>query len=85
MAFEWKNNQNGVDDVLAEDINDIAREVLRLGGNTYTKEEVDALLANIDLSNYYTKGEIDTLVGDIDTVLDGIIAIQNELIGGESE
>ena len=40
--------------------------------------------ANVDLSNYYTKAEIDTMIGDIDVALDGVIAIQNELIGGES-
>lgn len=39
---------------------------------------------NVDLSNYYNKTEMDTQIGDIETALDGIIAIQNELIGGES-
>lgn len=40
-----------------------------------------------DLSNYYTKLEteeyIDAKIGDIETALDNIIAIQNQLIGGE--
>ena len=39
--------------------------------NYYTKGEVDATIANIelgvvDLSNYYTKGEVDTAIGNID-------------------
>ena len=33
----------------------------------------------------YNKEEIDTKIGDIETVLDSIIAIQNELIGGDTE
>ena len=38
---------------------------------------------DVDLSNYYTKEEINTQIGDIETALDAIIAIQNELIGGD--
>lgn len=37
-----------------------------------------------DLSDYYTKKETDNKIGNIETALDGIIAIQNTLIGGDS-
>ena len=53
----WTDKVDGVDDVVAKDINDIAHSVISL-------EETN---------------------GDIDTALDGIIAIQNSLIGGENE
>jgi hypothetical protein len=53
----WTDKVDGVDDVVAKDINDIAHSVIAL-------EETN---------------------GDIETALDGIIAIQNSLIGGESE
>lgn len=38
----------------------------------------------VDLSDYYTKSEINEQIGDIETALDGIIAIQDSLIGGDS-
>ena len=41
--------------------------------------------ADVDADNYYTKEETDEMfgdaLGDIETALDGIIAIQNELMG----
>lgn len=40
---------------------------------------------SVDLSGYCTKEEMNETVGNIETALDSIIAIQNELIGGESE
>lgn len=54
----------------------------------YTKAEVDDKFLNIqlpevNLENYYTKEETDLMLGDVETALDGIIAIQNALIGGE--
>lgn len=36
-----------------------------------------------DLSDYYTKEEVDETIGDIEIALDSIIAIQEELIGGD--
>jgi hypothetical protein len=51
----WTDKIDGVDDVLAEDINGIAHAVI-----------------DIEIAN-----------GDIDAALDGIIAIQNTLIGGD--
>ena len=35
--------------------------------------------------NFYKKNEVEDALGDIETALDSIIAIQNTLIGGESE
>ena len=44
---------------------------------------------DVDLSDYMTEEEvkayIDTQLGDISSALDNIIALQNSLIGGESE
>ena len=56
--LNWKNKQDGVDEVLAEDINNIANELI-------------ASQISI-LNDYYTKTEIDTLIGDIETLLGGI-------------
>jgi hypothetical protein len=78
MALKWEDKQNGVDEILAEDINLIANAVVDL------QEDFENLVTpDIDLSNYYTKPEIDQKIGNIETALDNIIAIQNELIGGE--
>ena len=46
---------------------------------TYNKNEVDAALANIDLSDYYKKSEIDALLGDVDSILNEI----NAILGGD--
>lgn len=76
--LEWVNKVDGVDDVLAEDINSIANAVIKL------EEDVSNIeVPDVDLSNYYTKPEVDDMVGNIETALDNIIAIQNTLIGGE--
>lgn len=41
-------------------------------------------IGNIITDTYATKEELNTAIGDIETALDGIIAIQNELIGGNT-
>lgn len=54
--LEWVNKVDGVDDVLAEDINNIANAVIKL------EEDVSNIeLPDTDLSNYYTKPETDDL------------------------
>ena len=85
MVLKWKDKQDGVDEILAEDINVIAKAVIE------TQEELENLeTPDVDLSNYYTKNEvyskeeINEQVGDIETALDGIIAIQENLIGGDT-
>lgn len=76
--LEWVDKVDGVDDVLAEDINNIANAVIKL------EEDVSNIeLPDTDLSNYYTKQEVDDKIGYIDVALDEIIDIQNALIGGE--
>lgn len=52
-------------------------EVPVLKGDDYILTDED----KVEIANIVTQSEI---VGDIKTALDGIIAIQNELIGGES-
>ena len=82
----WKDKIDGVDDVLAEDINDIAKAVIELEteegesdlSNYYTKEETDKKLSEVtvDLSDYYTKDETDTrlteILGEISQGLDDL-------------
>lgn len=68
MALNWKDKQDGVDEILAEDINLIANAVIE------TQKELNGL-----------KVAVEAQIGDIETALDGIIAIQNELIGGDNE
>ena len=36
--------------------------------NTYTKPEVEALISNINLTEYYAKNEIDTSLSDYSTI-----------------
>lgn len=85
MVLKWKDKQDGVDEILAEDINVIAKAVIE------TQEELENLeTPDVDLSNYYTKNEvyskeeINEQVGDIETALDGIITLQENLIGGDT-
>lgn len=85
MALKWKDKQDGVDEISAEDINAIAKAVIE------TQEELENLeTPDVDLSNYYTKNEvyskeeINEQVGDIETALDGIITLQENLIGGDA-
>jgi hypothetical protein len=79
MALQWIDKQDGIDEILAEDINAIANAVIE------TQKELENLeTPDVDFSNYYTKEEIDDKIGDIETALDSIIAIQNNLIGGDA-
>ena len=79
MALQWKDKQDGIDEILAEDINVIAKAVIEV------QEELEDLeTPDVDLSNYYTKEEIDNKFGDIETALDGIITLQENLIGGDT-
>lgn len=85
MALKWKDKLDGVDEILAEDINAIAKAVIE------TQEELENLeTSDVDLSNYYTKNEvyskeeINEQVGDIEAALDGIITLQENLIGGDT-
>ena len=60
MSFKnaWTNKVDGVDDVLAEDINNIAEELIRVGKKADETPE-------IDLSDYYTKTEVDSKFGGV--------------------
>jgi hypothetical protein len=48
-----------------------------------TTEYVDKAISNVDLTGYAKESYVDEKIGNIETALDGIIAQQNELIGGE--
>ena len=74
----WKDKIGGVDVASAEDINEVAHAVIDL-------EEIDTEMSdtsNNAVQNKVIKNYIDESIGDIDTALDGIIEIQNSLIGG---
>ena len=60
MSFKdaWTNIVDGVDDINAEDINNIAEELIRVG------EKADET-PEIDLSDYYTKTEVDSKFGGV--------------------
>jgi hypothetical protein len=60
LKNEWVDKVDGVDDVVAKDINGIAHAVIAL------------------------EDDRENTIGNIETVLDAIIAIQNELIGGDA-
>lgn len=48
------------------DVNNLLATLL---ADYYTKEEIDALLSNIDLSYYYTKEQVDTLISSLEDQL----------------
>lgn len=80
LKDKWKDKVDDVDDVLAEDINSIAHAVIDL-------EEIDTEMSdtsNNAVQNKVIKNYIDESIGDIDTALDGIIAIEEQLIGGDN-
>lgn len=62
-------------------------KTLTVNGQTYTVADPDA--AHIDDSSTapdktWSAEKLSATLGDVETALDGIIAMQNELIGGES-
>ena len=50
------------------EVDAIGDELSALILNTYTKPEVEALISNINLTDYYTKTEIDTTLSDYSTI-----------------
>ena len=56
----------------------IAKKMAECMGVTFAEDYTDSL-------NYADKTYVDNAIGDIETALDSIIAIQNELIGGDGE
>lgn len=62
-------------------------KTLTVNGQTYTVADPDA--AHIDDTSTardmtWSAQKLSATLGDVETALDGILAIQNELIGGES-
>ena len=47
MAFEWTDKVDGVDDVLAEDINGVANEVVRIGNEIESDEFVSKIAEKV--------------------------------------
>ena len=84
----WTDKIDGIDDVLADDINSIAHEAIRqdekIENILLYKADKATTLLGYGITDAYTKTDIDSKIGDIETALDSIIAIQNSLIGGDS-
>lgn len=88
MALDWKDKVDGVDDVLAEDINIIARTVIKSETDianiqkkvSELEENVDG--ENVDLSDYYTKSETTQLINDNTEVIMNFVnaSIQSAII-----
>ena len=67
LKDNWTNKIDNVDDVVAEDINIIAQAVIS------DEEQIENHSIRITT--------LETNMGDVATALDGIIAIQNNLLG----
>ena len=67
LKDNWTNKTDNVDDVVAEDINIIAQAVIS------DEEQIENHSIRITT--------LETNMGDVATALDGIIAIQNNLLG----
>ena len=50
------------------EIDAIGDELSALNSHTYTKTEVEALISNINLTDYYTKADIDTTLSEYSTI-----------------
>ena len=67
LKDNWTNKTDNVDDVVAEDINIIAQAVIS------DEEQIE--------NNSIRITTLETNMGNVATALDGIIAIQNNLLG----
>ena len=56
----WKNKVDGVDDILADDINSIANAVI----------DIENEGVSTDLSNYYTKQEVEQKIDEVSDIAD---------------
>lgn len=83
----WIDKVNGVDDIDASDINNIAQAVIDLEETSGGSIEIDAQMSDTSenaVQNKVIKTYVDGITGDIETALDSIIAIENELMGGDT-
>ena len=81
--------ENSGSDITVEPINKIARAVIDIeengtGSSITTDTEMSDTSENA-VQNKVIKSYVDGKLGDIETALDGIISLQNSLIGGEIE
>ena len=82
MALDWKDKVDGVDDVLAEDINIIARTVIKSETDIANiQKKVSELEEGVD-SDYYTKSETTQLINDNTEVIMNFVnaSIQSAII-----
>lgn len=87
MEFKdtWKPRVDGVDVCDSSAVNEIAEEVIRLGDNQGGIVDVEMSDTSENaVQNKVVKAYVDGNIGDIPTALDAILAIQNEIIGGEA-
>ena len=65
---------------------DFANAKLGMASKTYVDNAINGVEAKIpDVSGFVTTEELNTALGDIEAALDKIIALQNSLIGGDTE
>ena len=63
MAFVWQDKENGVDDILAEHINDVAHEVIRL-----EEDKVNKDLSNVEDVVFKNKATSAGVAGKVSSV-----------------
>lgn len=63
MAFVWQDKENGVDDILAKHINDVAHEVIRL-----EKDKVNKDLSNVEDVVFKNKATSAGVAGKVSSV-----------------
>lgn len=63
MGFNWTDKQNGIDEIIAEDINAIAHEAIRL-----EKDKAESDLSNVSDEDFKIKAEGAGVVGAVSSV-----------------
>lgn len=87
LKDSWKNKQDGVDYIFAEDVNDIAQAVIALeeNGTSLTLDSVMSDTSSNAVENRVIKAYVDNQVGEFETALDTAIALCDSYIGGAIE
>lgn len=87
MSFEneWTDKQNGVDYILAEDINSIAHELIQLEKQSDTTSGIISLMDNDiavlekEMENTYTKEEVDKMITGVYRFCGSTTVFQNSI------
>ena len=89
LEDEIQGEPDSGSDISVKPINDIAHAVIALekngAGSSITIDSEMSDTSENAVQNKVAKAYVDGKIGNIETALDGIISLQNSLIGGESE